>query len=322
MDNIEKDNIFNKFCNGKSVDSLAKEYSMARSKIYQIIDGRLPCVKHLSKDEEMFIVDSYISGMSSMKIGEELKIGHKLVNKILDKHGINRKHNGVRKWTLNEHYFDCIDSQNKAYILGLLYADGYNGMDKSTIRLQLQDCDVDILKLINEELNSNRPLRFINCSSRVASNGYISKDMYSLEVFSSYMCKTLNNIGVTQNKSLSLTFPIISDRSLYRHFIRGYFDGDGSFCYSNKNASKRYQGLITITSTASFCEDCLDILRQDLNIGGSIFDASCHNGITKVLTISGNRQCKKVLDWLYVDADLYLKRKYEKYLKAYYPVVA
>ena len=322
MDKVEKQELVDRFYAGETIISLSEEYNMTWSGMYQIIDGVLPCIKELTKDEELDIVELYTSGKSSTKISEKYKINHKLVNRVLDKYGIKRIRNGVRKWSLKEDYFDIIDSQNKAYVLGLLYADGYNDIGKSTVRLQLRYDDVEILEKINKELGSNRPLKFIKCSDHVASNGYISKDMYSLEVYGSHICNSLKEQGVVQNKSLILEFPSFDDESLYRHFIRGYFDGDGSFTYHKLKKNNRSQGLITITSTLNFCQKCLDIIRSNVNIGGSIFDASCHNGVTKVISIFGNIQCKNFLDWLYYDADLYLNRKYEKYINAYYQNVA
>lgn len=34
-----------------------------------------------------------------------------------------------KKYELNENYFNVIDSHEKAYILGFIYADGYNRED-------------------------------------------------------------------------------------------------------------------------------------------------------------------------------------------------
>ena len=322
MNEKEKDRLFYRFINGESIADLACEYGMRWSSMYQIVGGRLPCVVDLTNEDKNKIIEMYLSGYSTTRIAEHFMVSHKLIGRILDENDIKRIHNGVRKWNLNEHYFDSIDTQNKAYILGLLYADGYNGINKSTVRIQLQYTDVELLKQISREIESDKPLKYINCSSKVASNGFISKDMYQLEAFSSHMCHTLDAIGMHQNKSLILEFPRFENKSLARHFIRGYYDGDGSFTYSNANSAKRFQGLITITSTESFCEECLTILRKEIGIGGGIYDASCHNGITKVITISGNRQCKNVLDWLYFDADMYLHRKYDKYINAYYPSAA
>lgn len=149
----------------------------------------------------------------------------------------------------------------------------------------------------------------------MSKNGYISKDMYTLEFYSSHICNTLNNLGMKPNKSLTLNYPTFLSNDLMKDFIRGYFDGDGSFCFNKNNRS---QSIFSLTSTESFCIDCINFLRGQLDIGGGIYDASCHNGITKVLSICGNLQCKKILDYIYKDADLKLDRKYQKYISAYY----
>lgn len=265
-----------------------------------------------TKEQEKQIVDMYImKNFSTVKIGKRFNVSHKIIAKVLDKHNISRTGVGKRRYFLDEHYFDEINTPNKAYILGLLFADGYNSIDKDTIRIQLQYLDKDILEQIRIELKSDKPLKFIKCSDKVASNGFVSKDMYQLEFHSAHLCRTLMDIGMVQNKSLVLNFPTI-DKSLYSHFIRGYFDGDGSlYTYTKTNGGM--QNTLTITSTDKFCNKCLNILKDELNIGGGVYDASSHNGITKVLSVCGNIQVKKVLDWFYKDADLFMQRKYDLY---------
>ena len=129
------------------------------------------------------------------------------------------------------------------------------------------------------------------------------------------MCKVLQKIGMIPNKSLKLKFPNI-DKSLYKHFIRGYFDGDGSIVQQIRN-NNNHPVLVTITSTKSFCNTISDIIKNELNINSCITDASCKNGITKVLSISGRNICKTFLDWIYDDANLFLERKYNRYLDYY-----
>ena len=188
-------------------------------------------------------------------------------------------------------------------------------MDKRTIRLQLQHTDKQILELIRNELKLKKQLKFIKCSNKVASNGFVSKDMYLLEFYSKHICETLANYGMVQNKSLVLQFPTFLDDNLYSHFIRGYYDGDGSLCphYTKKGW---FQSSLTITSTEDFCKACLSIIRKYSGItGGNIYDSSSHNGITKVISISGKKQNKTVLDWLYQDAEMFLQRKYDLYVQ-------
>ena len=129
------------------------------------------------------------------------------------------------------------------------------------------------------------------------------------------MCSTLNKIGMTPNKSLTLSFPDMSDEFI-NSFIRGYFDGDGSFTYSWSKYGKP-QGIVSITSTKEFCEAVEDHIYKKIGIHGTISDASNHNGITKVLIYSALK-CKLLLDWLYKDSNLFLNRKHDRYLNAYY----
>jgi intein/homing endonuclease len=58
-------------------------------------------------------------------------------------------------------------------------------------------------------------------------------------------------MGMVPNKSLVLKFPDIP-KEMYRHFIRGYFDGDGSLCL-HINKRGKFQPLLSITSTDDFC---------------------------------------------------------------------
>jgi len=53
-------------------------------------------------------------------------------------------------------------------------------------------------------------------------------------VSNKHFWNTLNDLGCTPRKSLTLKFPdinIFKSKDLIRHFIRGYFDGDGCFSY-------------------------------------------------------------------------------------------
>lgn len=313
-----REEIILQFKNGKSVEVLAEKYNARWSDIYNIVST---CLRHsidtVTDKEKQEIINLYNNKLSCPKIGIKLNIYHKQVAEILEANGIKRSYSSKRKYELDEHYFDKIDTPNKAYILGLFYADGYNAIDKSTIRIQLQYTDMDLLEKIRLELKSNKPLKFIKCSDKIASNGYISKDMYQLEFYSTHICKCLENHGMVQNKSLVLKYPDCISPELHKHFIRGYFDGDGSYChkYIPKHGNK---DIVTITSTCDFCKKVKEILNDNkVILGGGIYDASNHNGITKVLSISGKYQTQSFLNWIYEDAEMYLDRKYIKYRNAY-----
>ena len=93
---------------------------------------------------------------------------------ILDEYGIKRTNKCRRKYSLNENYFDDINTPNKAYILGLMYADGCNFPPKSTSNISLQESDKELLEKIKIEIESTQPLKFIDQSNR-NDNGYSYK---------------------------------------------------------------------------------------------------------------------------------------------------
>lgn len=216
----------------------------------------------------------------------------------------NRKHH------INENYFDVIDSQDKAYILGFLYADGYNSYDKRAIRLQLTECDVEILYRISDALDYSRPLTRVP-AREIYDTGYISKPQYALDINSTHMSKRLAELGVVQNKSLVLKFPDWISSDLVRHFLRGYIDGDGSII------KQEHSYGVNFLSTKDFCIRAQCIVRDMLDIDSYIKEARNHNGITSIWTISKKDDAKKFLDWIYKDANLFLQRKYNIYFDKY-----
>lgn len=180
--------------------------------------------------------------------------------------------------------------------------------------MSLQEDDMDILEKIRIAIGSEKPLEYLDYSDK-NDFGYTYKNQYRLLIFNKHMCDTLSNIGMTPNKSLNLNFPNI-DPQLYPHFIRGYFDGDGSVYRTIKN-DNNHRVSVTITSTEQFCNKLVEISKEYIGIQTHCYDASCHNGITKVFTIGGRNLSKQFLDWIYQDANLFLQRKYDRYVEYY-----
>ena len=276
--------------------------------------------KDFSNEQKQEIVAMYKDGKSTVYIGNEYGVSHKVIARVLDQYGIQRVGNGQRKYQLDENYFDEIDTPNKAYILGFLFADGSNFTPKQTVTISLEEKDKYILDRMREELKYERPLEYIDYSNK-HDFGYHYSNQYRLSIFSKHISDKLSDKGMVKNKSLILEFPTCVPDELLKFFILGYFDGDGSFCPQYTQNGK-FQPLVTFTSTESFCHDLQKYLQAKLQIPcGNIYDASCHNGVTKVLSFSGTKQVKNFLDWIYTGADMYLKRKYEKYKQNFDDIV-
>ena len=202
----------------------------------------------------------------------------------------------------NEKFFDVIDTEEKAYWLGFLYADGCIANDTHYMSLVLSISDKEHLIEFNKHIKSTYPIK-------------IEREKYvKLKISNKHIGNSLINKGCIPKKSLILEFPNLSQvpKFLIRHFIRGYFDGDG---YVSKNY---YNAKLSIVSTKAFCESVQTILHEDVGINASIY--TCHKNeltTTRTLQISGRNQIRKFLDYIYNDANLYLQRKYDIYQSLY-----
>ena len=133
--------------------------------------------------------------------------------------------------------------------------------------------------------------------------------------FSSYHIKNrLVELGCLPCKSLKLEFPNIPEEH-YRHFIRGYFDGDG--CIGRHNNDYYF----AMMSTKNFCTKVNEIIYEKLEINSWVYNdpqlLKHGNDISCVLRCNGNRRVFKILNWLYKDSETYLIRKYNRYQELY-----
>ena len=109
-----------------------------------------------------------------------------------------------RKYNLNENYFDNIDNQNKAYLLGLLYSDGniYTVAGKSHVITFAQRSDrEELVNFFKEELESDRPIVY---QIKQLKNGELHKHARFV-INSKKICDDLQKLGIYNKKSLILT---------------------------------------------------------------------------------------------------------------------
>jgi hypothetical protein len=224
----------------------------------------------------------------------------------------------VRKYTLNENYFDSIDTEDKAYFLGLLNADGCNA--GLTVRIALQEQDVDILNKFKYYINSDSPLRVRESHKLIKNNKeYTCKQQYLLLLNSRYLCNRLSNLGCVPAKSLILKFPKehLSD-DLVKHFIRGYFDGDGSvYTFKNKDPKRKIGYAIRFAASFScniyFAEELVKYIQKELDITFTSYQNKNEHPDSVKISIFSHKTVVRFLDWLYQDATVYLNRKFNKY---------
>jgi len=262
------------------------------------------------KDE---IISQYLSGKSTVELGKVFEVSPGAIYSFLRKNNvkIRGRSEGQRKYDLNELYFDDINSQEKAYFLGILYADGCNSTELNLIRLVLSAQDIDLLKRLTKLIyKEDRPLAFRKGKEFIDKQSgkiYQRKDSYCLSIQHKHTSMKLNEYGLVKAKSLKLKFPDCVSRNLIQHFIRGYFDGDGTVGITIEK-----QLNVSILGTEQFCSTLKCIIKKHLGINSSI----CHTkkgSKIKQLVIHGNLVGRKFMDWIYNDSQIHLDRKYTKY---------
>ena len=243
-------------------------------------------------------INMYKEGKSLTQIGKELNVNRKRLSKEFKKLGITIIQNG-QKYFYDYSVFKKIDTEEKAYWLGFLYADGYVNIEKG-IELTLAEYDYDHLVKFRKFMGDES----IDISYKNSANAY------RVCIHSKEIASDLVNLGCIQAKSLILQFPSEEQvpNHLINHFMRGYFDGDGCVYYSHG------QLAFSILGTSEFLNTYESYVLESMNRDNPtkrLHDKRLINN-TESIQYTGNVQCKKWFDFLYKDATIYLQRKYNK----------
>lgn len=195
----------------------------------------------------------------------------------------------------NRNFFDTIDTEEKAYWAGFIAADGNIRNDFHKMRIELNIKDKEHLEEFKRNINGDMPIK--------ESIRYKNHSCY-IDLNSVQICKSLNKIGITPNKSLTLKVDFNQiPTSLIHHFIRGYFDGDGSLCHTIQDGKIRWQiSFIGTQDTLSYFLSCFN-KNHVLSTCGNNFRFNFSRFI----------DVKEILNYIYQDCHIYLERKYEKY---------
>ena len=305
-----RDEIIQMRMDGYQCKEIGDKFGICRSSINGWLNRNGIVIRGQKTDEIIKrIIDMYVNQQISIHvIAKQLHFSSGTISDILKENHVDIRSSTDmnRIYTLDEEYFDVIDTPNKAYILGFLYADGCRVASCNGIRMNLQERDKHILEDINKEIGSNRPLRFIDYSHDPSR-----QNQYLLSIDSKHMADSLCKWGIVPCKEFVLDFPYWMNRDLVRHFIRGYLDGDG---FISKNPKEK---RMNFTGTEKMMRGIKEYFMEELNVHCSIFSPHHKPTVTRTLGIAGGNQVKKVLDHLYYDAEMYLMRKYKIYQNLY-----
>lgn len=258
-------------------------------KKYNISKNRRHISNKFSEQEVQEIIDAYQKeNISCAQLAKRYNVSESTIDRIIKSNNIEVR----RHWshTFDENYFDNIDTPNKAYLLGFIYADGC--VEKNNVvSIVVHKKDIEVLEMFKKELKATNNINETKTKPHVRIN-FCSK----------HMCDILIYMGCGRNKTNSLVFPDISEQYKY-DFIRGFMDGDG--CISIKNrGSKKY---ISLSFTGTF--EMLDALKLSFHIDNPItFYRNSY-----ALHIGKKDDVMRILSNIYHNAELYMTRKFNKY---------
>lgn len=256
-----------------------------------------------TEEQVAYIIDKYLNEDYSLKqLGKEFNCSYGTVRNLLHKKNIKTRGN-KQGYPRNEYYFYSIDTREKAYWLGFLYADGSTSSKNYCVSITLTD-EEHLFKFktaigaINHTIGSYEDERFPN-----------AKRLYTFSIKDKQLWSDLVKWGCVPNKSLILKKIPNIPRDFIPDFIRGYFDGDGSLNYSK--ATKFYR----INFSSGSKDFLLDIKKE---VGAEHISLQKHKEREVYsFQIMGRKQVLRVLDYLYntSEENTRLDRKYNLYLK-------
>ena len=145
---IEINKIIDLYNSGLLQREIADMFNTSKSSIGRCLrENGITSRVVISNSDIKDIISEYLNGYNIEFIAHNHNIGTGRVSKFLKENNTNIRTADVynRKYTLNENYFDIIDTQEKAYIVGLLFSDGCISEINNAISISLKEEDKDIL---------------------------------------------------------------------------------------------------------------------------------------------------------------------------------
>jgi hypothetical protein len=290
----EKNKVIEMYKNGAYTKDISSTLDIPETNVVRWAkDAGLSRIKKvITKREEPVItskiIELYKSGLKIREVADELQLSYRQVEHIISTKLNLTRHRGPQSMISLEDYFDKIDSEDKAYYLGWIMADGNvsitNGQYSLKMHISITDrCIIDSF------------LRDIGSTNKTAFKKKNGNGSYYVSLTSKKLVERLIELGVRPRKTGLESIPSELSQEMKRHFIRGYFDGDGITCIKKMKRS----GFIG-------SELILEEIQGELETYQTI---SIANYSKAHYFLYGIAQSKILYDYMYSDSTIWLERK-------------
>lgn len=289
------------------------EYNQEFFKLNRVGKNKIGSKIKWSGDQINYVINAYIHDHITIKeLADMFDTSEETVRNLLHKNGVKTKSLSERSKEdrpRDSNFFEVIDTPEKAYWLGFLYADGGISIRKKScsLRINLKKEDDEHLKKFLKAIKGEK------FSIKYTTKHTKEKDYYGcyININDNKIVTDLIDKGCVPKKSLILQFPSEEQvpSFLVSHFLRGYFDGDGSIWYRiiHPETGTKYFHF-NLLGTRDFLLKVQEILQLE------------HIKLDKrnnhySLPLCGNKRIYEVLYFLYQDSksDIELTRKRDKF---------
>jgi DNA-binding CsgD family transcriptional regulator len=306
-------NITNMFLEGNSLNKIAREFKVSSASVGKIIIKQFGKRKfNISEEDIKKSVELYLNRKNIREISEIIGKSESCIYWNLLRQNIKMRpvEEAKKNKDINHDFFGKYTKES-CYWAGFIAADGnlkhknINGYNLS-IELSRKD-EVHLLKFVKEINFKNK----IYYRERLSKKGEILKMICVIYSSKQNYYNLINYFDLSEAKSLTMGPPNNIPEEYLRHYIRGYFDGDGCVVNNIKHPQ------ISICGTESFLNWVKDNFKKHCSGVGNPAVRSLKDNKIHVLSFGGRKQTVSILDWLYKETEenIKLDRKYNLYIK-------
>lgn len=308
---ITQEYILEQYNNGKTTQEIIQNIGCTKSTFYRKLkefnlDIEQISSKYLFKNKE-WLQKQFELYKTPTAISKATGIPRTNITRYAEKYNIrsvifNRK----PKNDIDENYFETINTEHKAYWLGFIMADGYmyqkpNGFYEFNIKIK--STDYELIKNFAEDISFD--------VSKIKIQQKYRKDTLTegccLRTANQIFCKNLLDKGIIPRKSGQEYIPEISN-DLIPHFIRGFWDGDGSILFYPEQ--KCNPKIATCCSMSFKIIEQINSFFEKNNIHFEKGEQKTKNEILYILRSQNYNNVCKFINLIYQDATIYLERKF------------
>jgi hypothetical protein len=319
---IERDII-----NRISVDEIANKYSINRATVYLHFRSLIKSIR--VKENQILeeeIINLHNQKFNILEIAKRTGKSFYYIKSVLTKNNkkVIKTNTYNQKYTCNQDYFDVIDNERKAYFLGLIYADGCVSIRKIknkpntftyVMRICLKKTDDYLLKELSLDIFGMDLVKYYKYKGKKSKY----EDSASLCVYNKYLCESLIRIGCVPRKSLILELPQqqVIPEQFFHHFIRGYFDGDGTVGAYKDRTKRVYNKILSygFCGSKNFMVGLKEFFLKKFGIHSSLVEDKITTFST--LSIAAQPSIKVLFSYMYNNASIFMLRKHDRFINHY-----